>query len=200
MSTRRTGFALFSEKNSLNADRIALTLAIKNIPYDLVIVDPNDPPEELLDVNTQVILPCLSTREVALYYSGIILEFIDERFPHPPLLPNDPITRGKFRLTLKKIVKDWYPLIEKGIEKGKVDKKSAKEISDILETHNILFKELPFFQSEDFSVIDATIAPFLWWVDQLEIPYPKNSNYIRAYADRLFEIEAIAKTLSKKKL
>ncbi len=198
MSTRRTGFALYTEKDSLNGERIAITLAIKNINCELVVVDPADPPEDLLDVNSQLILPCLMTREVALYYSDIILEFIDERFPHPPLLPNDPISRGKSRLVLKKATTEWYPLIEKAIEKGKADRKTTKEIQDLLTAINPLFEGNDYFQSEDFSVIDATILPFLWWLDRLEIAYPKNSSAIRDYADRLLTLEPIEKLYAKK--
>lgn len=198
MSTRRNGFTLYLEKNSLDADRVAITLLEKNITCDQVVVDTSNPPEDLLDVNSQLILPTLITREVALYHTDTILEFLDERFPHPPLLPNDPINRAKFRLTLRKIVDEWYPLVEKLIGRKTADTKTNKAIGNLLVAHAPLFEETEFFQSDEFSLIDATIAPFLWWVNHLEVPIPSKAEATMLYSERLLNRDSVKALFDKK--
>lgn len=198
MSTRRTGFTLFTEKNSLDGDRVKVVLLEKNITCETVIVDPTNPPGDLLEVNPQIILPTLITREIAIYHTDTILEFLDERFPHPPLLPNDPILRAKFRLTIKTIVNDWYPLVEKLIGRKTADNRTNKAIADLLVAYSPLFSETTFFQNEDFSLIDATIAPFLWWVKYLDIPLPKKAQPVLDYYDRLIEKESVKTAFDKK--
>lgn len=191
MSTRRSGFTLYQENNSLDADRIAITLLEKNILSDAVYVDIANPPEELLDINQQLILPTLETKEVTLYYSSIILEFLDERFPHPPLLPHDPINRGKFRLILKRVIHEWYPLLEKVIKKGEADKKSSKAINDLLLRYDPLFEGNIYFQSNDFSMIDASLAPFFWYLKQFQIDVPDKASFTKEYSKNLLNRESV---------
>ncbi len=198
MSTRRTGFTLYTEKNSLDGDRVAITLLEKNITCDQVVVDPTNPPEDLLEINPQLILPTLVTREIAIYHTDTILEFLDERFPHPPLLPNEPIARARFRLTIKTVVNDWYPMIEKLIGRKTADNKTNKAIGELLVAYGPLFAENEFFQSEDFSLIDATIAPFFWWLKHLEIPVPKKATAAMEYSERLLEKESVKTAFEKK--
>lgn len=191
MSTRRSGFTLYQESSSLDADRIAITLLEKNILSDAVYVDITNPPEDLLDINQQLILPTLETKEVTLYYSSIILEFLDERFPHPPLLPHDPINRGKFRLILKRIINEWYPLLEKIIKKGEADKKSSKAINDLLLRFDPLFEGNIYFQGNDFGMIDASLAPFFWYLQQFQIDIPEKATATKEYSANLLLRESV---------
>lgn len=191
MSTRRSGFTLYQENISLDADRIAITLLEKNILSDAVYVDIANPPEELLDINQQLILPTLETKEVTLYYSSIILEFLDERFPHPPLLPHDPINRGKFRLILKRIIHEWYPLLDKVIKKGEADKKSSKAINDLLLRYDPLFMGNIYFQGNDFSIIDASLAPFFWHLKQYQIDVPEKATATKEYSSNILNRESV---------
>lgn len=191
MSTRRSGFTLYQENTSLDADRIAITLLEKNILSDAVYVDIANPPEELLDINQQLILPTLETKEVTLYYSSIILEFLDERFPHPPLLPHDPINRGKFRLILKRVIHEWYPLLDKVIKKGEADKKSIKAINDLLLRYDPLFEGFVYFQNNDFSMIDASLAPFFWHLKQYQIDIPTKALAIQEYNKTILARESV---------
>ncbi len=191
MSTRRSGFTLYQETASLDADRIAITLLEKNILSDAVYVDITNPPEELLDINQQLILPTLETKEVTLYYSSIILEFLDERFPHPPLLPHDPISRGKFRLILKRIIHEWYPLLEKVMKKGEADKKSSKAINDLLLRYDPLFEGNIYFQGNDFGLIDASLAPFFWQLQLLQIDIPEKATATKEYSKNILKRESV---------
>ncbi len=191
MSTRRSGFTLYQEAASLDADRIAITLLEKNILSDAVYVDITNPPEELLDINQQLILPTLETKEVTLYYSSIILEFLDERFPHPPLLPHDPISRGKFRLILKRIIHEWYPLLEKVMKKGEADKKSSKLINDLLLRYDPLFEGNIYFQGTDFGLIDASLAPFFWQLQLLQIDIPEKAIATKEYSKNILKRESV---------
>lgn len=198
MSTSPGDYTLYVEKNSLDGDRIAITLLEKSISFDQVIVDLAHPPEDLLEINPNLVLPAIVTKEISLYHTDTILEFLNERYPQPALLPNDPISRAKFRLALHKIVNEWYPLIENSIESKDVDHKTCQRIESILVAYAPLFSETEYFQSDEFSLIDSTIAPFLWWINQLGIEIPTAASNTRQYAQRLLNRENIKEFFNNK--
>lgn len=198
MSTSPGDYTLYVEKNSLDGDRIAITLLEKSITFDQVIVDLAQPPEDLLEINPNLVLPAIVTKEISLYHTDTILEFLNERYPQPALLPNDPISRAKFRLALHKIVNEWYPLIEDSIESKDVDNKTCQRIESILVAYAPLFSETEYFQSDEFSLIDSTIAPFLWWINQLGIEIPTTASNTRQYAQRLLNRENIKEFFNNK--
>ncbi len=191
MSTRRSGFTLYQESYSLDADRISITLLEKNILSDQVIVDIANPPESLLDANQNLVLPTLETKEVTLYYTDIILEFLDERFPHPPLFPHDPITKGKFRLIERRIISEWYPLVDKIVKKGEADKKTIKLIHELLIRYNALFENNVYFQGNEFTLIDATLAPVFWYLKIYDIPLPEKAVAVIEYSENVLARESV---------
>lgn len=191
MSTRRSGFTLYQESHSLDADRISITLLEKNILSDQVIVDIANPPESLLDANQNLVLPTLETKEVTLYYTDIILEFLDERFPHPPLFPHDPITKGKFRLIERRIISEWYPLVDKIVKKGEADKKTIKLIHELLIRYNALFENNVYFQGNEFTLIDATLAPVFWYLKIYDIPLPEKAAAVIEYSENVLARESV---------
>ena len=103
---------LYSSPTSFHSHRVRLVLAEKNISMDIISVQGPDLPEDLLDLNPYHTVPTLVDRELVLYDSRVIVEYLDERFPHPPLMPVDPVTRAQFRLALFRIEKDWYSLVD----------------------------------------------------------------------------------------
>ena len=114
---------LFSAPNDPWSHRTRIVLAEKGISIDIVSVEPGKFPEDLLDLNPYHSVPTLVDRDLVLYDSRVIIEYLDERFPHPPLMPVDPVTRAQFRLALYRIERDWYGLVQQ-IEHDP-DKKNA---------------------------------------------------------------------------
>ncbi len=128
-------------------------------------------PEDLLDLNPYHSLPTLVDRDLVLYDSRVIMEYLDERFPHPPLMPVDPVARAQFRLALHRVERDWYPLVHQ-IEAEpdrKLSLKTRKTLRDTILQSEELFKVRPYFLSDEFSMVDATIAPVLWRLPHYEV-------------------------------
>jgi len=107
---RRSVMTLFSAPADPWSHRTRLVLAEKGIAIELVNVDPNALPEDLIDLNPYHSVPTLVDRDLVLYDSRVIIEYLDERFPHPPLMPIDPVTRAQFRVALYRVERDWYAL------------------------------------------------------------------------------------------
>src|SRR6202008_729685 len=102
---------LFSAPADPGSHRTRIVLAEKGISIDIINVEPGALPEDLLDLNPYHSVPTLVDRDLVLYDSRVIIEYLDERFPHPPLMPVDPVTRAQFRLALYRIERDWYGLV-----------------------------------------------------------------------------------------
>ena len=175
-------------------------LAEKGISIDIVSVEPGKLPEDLLDLNPYHSVPTLVDRDLVLYDSRVIIEYLDERFPHPPLMPVDPVTRAQFRLALYRIERDWYALVQQ-IEQDP-DKKNTIKLKKILRDTVLqsteLFKVKPYFLSDEFSLVDATIAPVLWRLPYYEIDLPPQAQPIIKYASLIFSRPAFREGLSEK--
>jgi RNA polymerase-associated protein len=173
-------------------------LAEKGISIDIVSVEPGKLPEDLLDLNPYHSVPTLVDRDLVLYDSRVIIEYLDERFPHPPLMPVDPVTRAQFRLALYRIERDWYALVQQ-IEQDP-DKKNTVKLKKILRDTVLqsteLFKVKPYFLSDEFSLVDATIAPVLWRLPYYEIDLPPQAQPIIKYARLIFSRPAFRESLS----
>src|SRR6516164_10400 len=191
---------LFSAPTDLWSHRTRLVLAEKGIAIELVDVDPNDLPEDLLDLNPYHSVPTLVDRDLVLYDSRVIIEYLDERFPHPPLMPVDPVTRAQFRLALYRIERDWYALARQ-ID-SEPDKKQTVKLKKILRDTILqstdLFKVKPFFLADEFSLVDATIAPILWRLPYYEIDLPPQAQPIERYAQLIFARPAFREALSER--
>jgi len=175
---------LFSAPADPWSHRARLVLAEKGIAIELVNVDPNALPEDLIDLNPYHSVPTLVDRDLVLYDSRVIIEYLDERFPHPPLMPVDPVLRAQFRLAMYRIERDWYGLADQ-IERETDRKNQArlkKELRDAMLESADLFKIKPYFLSDEFSVVDATIAPILWRMRRYEIELPPQAQAMSRYA------------------
>ncbi len=198
MSTiKRSVMTLYSDPRSEQSHRVRIVLAEKAINVNIVDTSPDNLPEELLEINPYGSLPTLVDRAVVLYKSSIIMEYLDERFPHPPLLPVYPITRAKSRLTMSRIEQDWCPLVEKIMLGKKGAQEAREELSDSLMGLTPLFEEYPFFLSEEISLVDCMLAPILWRLSDMEIELPKKGKAIEAYMERIFARDAFKASLSE---
>jgi RNA polymerase-associated protein len=187
---------LFSAPNDLWSHRTRIVLAEKGIGIDIISVEPGRLPEDLLDLNPYHSLPTLVDRDLVLYDSRVIMEYLDERFPHPPLMPVDPVARAQFRLALHRVERDWYPLVQQ-IEAEpdrKLSLKNRKTLRDTIVQSEELFKVRPYFLSDEFSMVDATIAPVLWRLPYYEVEL--SSAPILTYANHVFSRPAFRDSLS----
>jgi len=200
VSSRRSIMTLFSSPTDAWSHRTRIVLAEKGIAIDIVNVEPGRFPEDLLDLNPYHSVPTLVDRDLVLYDSRVIMEYLDERFPHPPLMPVDPVTRAHFRLALYRIERDWYGLVDQ-IEREQ-DKKQAAKLKKILRDTVLqsvdLFKLKPYFLSDEFSLVDATIAPILWRLPRYEVDLPRDqAQPILRYASLVFSRPAFRESLSE---
>ncbi len=197
LTNRRSIMTLFSDGNDLLSHRVRMVLAEKGINHEIVNVDPDNLPEDLIDLNPYNCAPTLVDRDLVLYDAQLIMEYLDERFPHPPLMPVDPVNRAKLKMLLIRIRRDWDPLVEKLI--GKTDKqgvKQRKELRDSITTISPVFEQKPFFMSDDFTLVDCAIVPILWRLNEMCIELPESAAAVTQYAQRMFERESFQQSLS----
>lgn len=189
---------LYSSPTCYQSHRTRLVLAEKNISIDVVDVEGGNLPEDLLDLNPYHTVPTLVDRDLVLYDARVIIEYLDERFPHPPLMPVDPVTRAQFRLALYRIERDWYVLADE-LQKA-TDKKQAARIRKQLEESIVgsadVFGARRFFLSDDFSLVDCTIAPILWRLPAFGIELKGHVQPIRRYMDIVFSRRSFQDSLS----
>ena len=180
----------------LNDHRARLVLAEKAVSVEIEYIDLDEPGEDFLNINPYHTLPVLIDRDLVLNQATIIIEYLDERFPHPPLLPVYPVSRAKTRLMIHRIEQDWYPLVDK-ICKDKDDKASRTALEGFLLKMIPAFKEMPYFLSQEYSLVDCTIAPILWRLPILGIELPEKAKPIKEYAARIFERSSFRESLSE---
>jgi len=198
LANRRSVMNLFTSPTCPYCHLARIVLAEKDITFETIEVDITHPPEDLSELNPYNTVPTLIDRDLVLYDSRVIVEYLDERFPHPPLMPVDPVSRAKTRLALHRVEKDWFPLMHDILNKGeKPAAKARKMLRESIISSNELFSVLPFFLSEDYSLVDATIAPILWRLPVLGIELPGEAKAVSDYAQRIFERDAFQLSLTE---
>lgn len=190
---------LFSAPDDPWSHRTRIVIAEKAIEIEIVDVAPGKYPEDLLDLNPYHTTPTLIDRDLVLYDSRVIMDYLDERFPHPPLMPVDPVSRARARLALYQIEHDWYDLARKLATPGghKDAETIRKQLRDNVLSSADLFKVKPFFLSDEFSIVDATIAPILWRLPVYGIDLPPQAQPIAKYATSIFARPAFRASLSE---
>ena len=162
---RRTSMALFSDPLDHYSHRVRIVMEEKGVSAELINSDMNNLSKEIIELSPYATLPVLVDRDVCLYDSVILMEYLDERFPHPPLLPVYPVARAHMRLFIQRIEEDWCTLFDKLLEDNLKDSEKKKIRQDfrshLIGTISIL-KEKPYFMSDDFSLVDCCIGPILW--------------------------------------
>ena len=200
--TKRSAMTLFSDPRDQYSHRVRLVLAEKGVTVDIIDVDPEQLPEEVSELNPYNSLPTLVDRDLALYESKVMMEYLDERFPHPPLLPVYPVARGESRQYIYRIERDWCRLVDEILAGGnqKSLDKARKELRDSLLTIAPIFTEKPFFMSEEFTLVDCCLAPILWRLPQLgvSLPQTRQSKPLIEYMQRLFDRPSFQESLTEK--
>jgi RNA polymerase-associated protein len=189
---------LFTAANDMYSHQVRMVLAEKGISADILLVSRDHLPEEVYEVNPYGSLPTLLDRDLALYQADIIMEYLDERFPHPPLLPVYPVERGKTRLMMYRIKHDWYGLAESILQDGEDAAEARRDLRDSLLSIAPLFQETAYFMSEEYSFLDCYMSALLWRLPLLGIELSgPGSKELKNYMIRLFERDGFQQSLTE---
>ncbi len=199
-TNKRSVMLLYTGNSDIYSHRVRIALAEKGVVYEAVHLKPQEleKSEDLLELNPYGTIPTLVDRDLALYDTNIIMEYLDERFPHPPLLPVYPVARARLRLMIHRIDREWAPLIKK-LEQGKAAevKAAAKELRAYLMQLMPLFSSSSYFLSDEFTLVDCCLAPILWRLPAWGIEFGPEAKFLLRYADRLFKRDAFQLSLSE---
>jgi len=189
---------LYSDARDAASHAVRFVLAEKAINVEIAHVSPDSKPDDLNELNPYDSVLTLVDRDLVLYEAQIIMEYLDERFPHPPLMPVDPVSRASNRLYRYRIQRDIYPLIDviECGERGAVDA-ARKTLRDHLTVIAPVFAHTAFFMSDEYSLVDCYLAPALWRVPYLGVKLPRQAKPLLQFAERLFEREAFDASLSE---
>ena len=181
--------------------RVRIVLAEKGVSAEVIDVDGRDYPPALAEINPYSSLPTLVDRDLVLYQPGIMMEYLDERFPHPPLLPVYPVARGECRQLMYRIERDWssrVDVIESRASLPQAVATARREVGDELIAVAPVFAEKPFFMSEEFSLADCCLCAILWRLPALGIALPntRQTRPLHDYMTRMFARDAFRASLS----
>jgi len=194
----------FSDPRDHYSHRVRMVLAEKGVTVDIVDVDPSNKPEDLAEINPYNSVPTLLDRDLVLYESTIIMEYLDERFPHPPLLPVYPVARAQSRLLIHRIEKDWsgrVDILMSGKGRETVIEKARKELRESIISVAPVFGEKPYFMSEEFTLVDCCVVPILWRLPVLDIKLPeRTTKSMQRYMQMLFERPSFRESLTDAEL
>ena len=198
IANRRSVMTLFSSPSCYHCHRTRLVLAEKGITYEVTNVESNELPEDLAELNPYNSVPTLIDRELVLYEARVINEYLDERFPHPPLMPVDPVSRAKTKIALYRMDRDWYGLVET-IENGtEAEAEQARNmLAETLTANAELFAFKPYYLSDEISLLDCAIAPMLWRLPHYGIELPAQAKAVTKYANKIFELPSFQTSLSE---
>jgi RNA polymerase-associated protein len=195
---------LYSRADDARCHRVRIVLAEKGLDVRIVETDPARPPEDLIDLNPYQTVPTLVDRELVVYDPGIIIEYLDERFPHPTLASTDPAVRAQSRVALRRIEQDWYAVadaLEPGLGNDRRERERARKmLAESILASEPLFRMRPWFLSDQFSQLDAAVAPILWRLPRWEIDLAALGSAapaIERYASKVFARPSFVRSLSE---
>ncbi len=192
----RTALALYTTADGIQCHRTRLVLAAKGVSYERVLVDPAKPPEDLLDLNPYGTTPTLVDRDLTLYNTAVVCEYLDERYPHPPLMPIDPLSRARLRLATVRIELDWLPEVDTIRVGGRPADAARKRLREHLLASLPLFKASRFFLNPEMSLTDCLVAPVIWRLPWLGVDLGREGKPILDYGERLFASQGYARSMT----
>ncbi len=196
-ASRRPVMTLYSRSNCPHSHRVRLVLAEKGITVDIVDANGDVLPEDLSELSPYGAVPTLVDRDLVLYNTQIIMEYLDERYPHPPLLPVDPVSRARIKLYVHRMEKDWYGLLpDLEGDDAKAAAAARKIIREGLTVIAPVFEQKPFFMSDELSLADCTLLPLLWRLPSFDIELPPQAKALQKYAERFFNRAGFRQSLS----
>lgn len=199
-ANKRSVMTLYSGKDDLFSHQTRIVLAEKGVTVEIAFVEQDNQPEDLLQLNPYADnVPTLVDRELVLYKAQIIMEYLDERFPHPPLMPVYPVARGTSRLMMYRIERDWYALADTILKGTKKEAEAARqELKESLLALAPVFAEMPYFMSEEFTLVDCYLAPLLWRLPVYGIELAgSGAKEVKSYMLRVFDRESFRDSLTE---
>ena len=198
-ANKRSIMTLFSNKSDIYCHQVRIVLAEKGVAYETEAVEPHTVSEDLMELNPYGTLPTLVDRDLVLFNSRIIMEYLDERFPHPPLMPVYPVLRGKSRLLMLRIEQDWYPTLAAAENPNATATERASALKQLKEEVLAvapIFSQAPYFMNEEFSLVDCYVAPLLWRMQELGVEFTGvGSKAIKTYMTRVFERDSFVQSI-----
>jgi RNA polymerase-associated protein len=194
---KRTIMSLYSDSDDVYSHQVRIVLAEKGVNVEIIPSVKNQPSTDLQSINPYATVPTLVDRELVLYEARIIMEYLDERFPHPPLLPVYPVARAEARKMLHRIEHDWYYLLSAIKANNEHSEQAKQELRDSFIALEPVFSDKPFFLSDEFSLLDCALAPLLWRFDQLGIAIPDEARALQDYMQRLFQRDSFQSSLTE---
>ncbi|MDB9756934.1 glutathione S-transferase N-terminal domain-containing protein [Pseudomonadales bacterium] len=199
--TKRSSMTLFSDPRDHYSHRVRMVLAEKGVTVEIIDVVSGKEPEDLAEINPYNTLPTLADRDLALYEANVIMEYLDERFPHPPLLPVYPVQRALSRLWITRVEKEWssrLDILMAGKGRETVLSKARKELRESIIAIAPIFAEKPYFMNDEFSLVDCCVAPILWRLKEVDITLPeKSTRPLHKYMQTMFERDAFRASLTE---
>lgn len=192
---KRTIMSLYSDNDDVYSHQVRIVLAEKGVNVEILHAKQGEAPDDLFAVNPYGSVPTLLDRELVLYEARIIMEYLDERFPHPPLLPVYPVARAEARKMMHRVEQDWYYLLQR-IKSGNDVEQARQHLLDSLVSLEPVFADKPYFLSDEFSLLDCALAPLLWRLPQLGIETPAKMKGLNAYMQRLFKRDSFQASLT----
>ena len=191
---------LYSASQELESHAVRFVMAHKSIEREVLELKFDEMPEEIIELNPFQTLPTLFDRGMVLYDLSVILEYLDERFPFPPLLPVDPIEKAEKRLLIYRFTRAegcWYELVDSVLNGNKKNADAArKTLNGNLVELLPLFAHKPYFKSDSMTLVDVCLAPILWRLNILEITLEEKAKPLKTYANRLFEKDGFHDSLT----
>ena len=191
--------ALYSSETSMDCHRVRFVLAEKGINVDIVNVSIDESvAADMAELNPYNRAPTLVDRDLVLYDAGVINDYLDERYPHPPLMPVDPVSRAKLRLVHYRVIKDWYSLAyEIESTSGKKADQAAKQLKEGIIAANELFRVSDYILSDELSLVDCTLGPLMWRLAHYGVKLGKPGASVEAYAHRIFSRASFKTSLTQ---
>lgn len=195
----RTTIALYSRADDLHSHRVRFLLAEKGITVDLIDLDEDEAARsDLPELNPYNETPTLVDRDMVLYGPSVISDYLDERYPHPPLMPVDPVSRARLRLVLYRVKRDWLQQADI-IVNGTPKKATAarKHLRESLTAADDLFAVSDYLLHDEMTLLDCSVVPLLWRLGHLKVKITSKVKSLEAYADRMFERPSFQASLSE---
>lgn len=193
---KRTIMSLYSDHDDVYSHQVRIVLAEKGVNVEIMSVKSAQVPGDLLAINPYGTVPTLIDRDLVLYEARIIMEYLDERFPHPPLLPVYPVARAETRKMIHRIEHDWYCLMQR-IQTNQNADEARQLLLESLTGLEPVFADKLYFLSDEFSLLDCALAPLLWRLPCLGVHIPTDAKGLHAYMQRLFKRESFQVSLTE---
>ena len=192
---------LYSDRDDHYSQRVRIVFAEKDISAEINETKLEDTSDEILSISPYHKLPILVDRDLAIHDPSVMMEYLDERFPHPPLLPVYPVARANSRTLMLRIDREWCPLVDKLIKEDLPEKELMKIRQELLHEISsiaLTFKEFKYFMSDEFTLVDCCFAPILWRLPSVGIKLPINKHLkpLIDYQNSVFERPGFLDSLS----